>query len=81
MPKLIRFVLVNSLIGMAIGWAVAFGLVWFNINGLGGMFAKSDSQFLVAVILALSFGSTFGFAYVTTAVMLLPTDKDEFDKI
>jgi hypothetical protein len=81
MPKLIRFVLVNSLIGMAIGWAVAFGLVWFNINGLGDMFAKSDSQFLVAVILGLSFGSTFGFAYVTTAVMLLPTDKDEFDKI
>lgn len=81
MPKLIRFVLVNSLIGMAIGWAVAFGLIWFNVNGLGDMFARSDSKWIVALILGASFGSTFGFAYVTTAVLLLPTDKDEFDKL
>ncbi|NJR13311.1 MAG: hypothetical protein HC779_02280 [Phyllobacteriaceae bacterium] len=81
MPKLIRFVVVNSLIGIAIGFAVAFALVWFNINGLGSMFANSDSKLIVAIILGSSFGSTFGFAYVTTAVMLLPTDKDEFDKI
>lgn len=81
MPKLVRFVLVNSLIGMAIGWLVAFGLIWFNVNGLGGMFARSDSKLVVALILGASFGSTFGFAYVTTAVLLLPTDKDEFDKL
>jgi hypothetical protein len=80
-PKLIRFVVVNSLIGIAIGFAVAFGLVWFNINGLGDMFARSDSKAIVALILGASFGSTFGFAYVTTAVLLLPTDKDDFDKI
>jgi hypothetical protein len=81
MPKLIRFVLVNALIGMLIGWAVAFGLVWFNVNGLGQMFANSDAKLVVALILGSSFGSTFGFAYVTTAVLLLPVDKDKFDKV
>ena len=81
LPKIVRFVLKNSLIGAVIGWSIAAGLIWFNINGLGQMFHNTDSKLAVIFILGLSFGSTFAFAYLTTAVLLLPTDKDEFDKV
>ncbi|MCU0831587.1 MAG: hypothetical protein MUC58_08750 [Rhizobiaceae bacterium] len=81
MPKLIRFVIVNSAIGVLIGWGVAFAMMWFNVNGLGQMYMHAEHQGIIAFILMLSFGVTFGFAYLTTAVMMIPTDKDEFDKL
>jgi hypothetical protein len=81
MPKLIRFVVINSIIGILIGWAIAFGLMWFNVNGFGQMYMQAEHKGILAFILMLSFGMTFGFAYLTTAVMLVPTDKDEFDRM
>ena len=80
LPKLVRFVMINSLIGILIGWAVAFG-VWFNIAGFGDRFFQSHDKPIIAFILAMSFGITFGFGYLTTAVLLLPTDKDDFDRL
>jgi len=81
MPKLVRFVLTNSAIGIVIGWIVAAGLVWFNIGGFGDRFAHSHDKPTIIFILALSFGVTFGFAYLTTAVLLMPSDKDNFDRL
>ena len=81
MPKLIRFVLVNSLIGIAIGWFIAAALLFTDVGGLGSLFANSNMKPQILAILGMSFGTTFGFGYLATAVMLLPTDKDEFDKI
>lgn len=80
LPKLIRFVMINSAIGIVIGWAVAGLLVWFNIRGLGELVMHSRHRLVAIIVLATSFGVTFGFGYLTTAVLLLPTDKDEFDK-
>lgn len=80
-PKLIRFVLINSAIGVLIGWLVAAGVVYFNINGFGDLVLGSSSRVAAIFILLMSFGSTFGFAVMATAVMLMPVDKDEFDKL
>lgn len=81
LPKLIRFVLVNSAIGMLIGWAIAGAVLYLDIGGFGTMLARSSSKLTVLFILAMSFGSTFAFAYLATAVWLLPTDKDDFDRM
>ena len=81
MPKLIRFVLRNSLIGMVIGWLIAAGIVWFNLGGFGDRFLQSKDKPVVVLILAVSFGVTFAFAYLTTSLLLLPTDKDDFDRL
>jgi hypothetical protein len=81
MPKLIRFVIVNTLAGVLIGWVLAAAVVYFNINGFGDLILGSSSRIAAIFILLLSFGGTFGFAVMATAVMLMPVDKDEFDKL
>ena len=81
MPKLIRFILINSFAGIVFGWLVAAGMVHFNIAHLGELFARTDHKLTAAALLALTFGITFGFAFVATAVMLIPTDKDNFDRM
>jgi len=81
MPKLIRFVLLNSALGVLIGWVVAAAVVYFNINGFGDLIWRSSSRIAAVFILMVSFGTTFGFAVMATAVMLMPSDKDEFDKL
>lgn len=80
LPKLVRFVMVNSAIGIVIGWAVAGFLVYFNIHGFGELVMHSRHRIPAIIVLASSFGITFGFGYLTTSILLLPTDKDEFDK-
>ncbi|KGF70178.1 hypothetical protein LL06_06755 [Hoeflea sp. BAL378] len=81
MPKLIRFVLVNTAFGVLIGWLVAAGVVYSNINGFGDLIWSSSSRVAGVFILMVSFGTTFGFAVLATAVMLMPVDKDDFDKL
>lgn len=81
LPKLVRFLAVNALIGVAVGWLVAAGVIYFNINGFGDVFMHSSQRWTAVFILALSFGSTFAFASVATAVWLLPSRKDDFDRI
>lgn len=81
MPKLIRFIIINSTIGILLGWAICAAMLYLNVSGIGELFMRSQQKMTVLVILALSFGVTFGFGYLTTAIMLLPTDKDEFEKL
>lgn len=80
MPKLIKFVILNSTIGVVIGWAICAAFLYMNVGGIGELFMRSQQKATVLFILGMSFGVTFGFGYLTTAVILLPTDKDEFDK-
>jgi hypothetical protein len=80
-PKLIRFVVVNSVAGILIGWLVAAGLIWFNVGGFGELVWHSRQRGVALFILAMSFGVTFAFAFLATALMLLPGDKDHFDRI
>ena len=81
LPKLVRFVVKNSLMGMVIGWLLASAVVYFDFNGFGSLVMESSHVAVALFIMFFSFGITFGFAYLTTAVLLLPTDKDDFDRV
>lgn len=80
-PKLVRFVVVNSATGVLIGWLVAAGVIWFNVGGFGELVWHSSQRGVALFILAMSFGVTFAFAFLATALMLLPGDKDRFDRV
>ena len=43
--------------------------------------ANRYARAVALFILAMSFGVTFGFAFLATAVILLPRDKDSFDRM
>ena len=81
MPKLIRFVVINSAIGILIGWGVAALLIWNNIGGLGNLYANASNKLAVIALMGMSFGVTFGFGYLSTAVLLIPDRKDDFDRM
>lgn len=52
-----------------------------NLNGFGALLLHSDHVAVALFIVYFSFGLTFAFAYLTTAVLLLPTTREEFDRI
>ncbi len=81
MPKLVRFVILHSALGVAAGWLIAAAVVWFDVNGFGTLVLHAQSPLTAIFILMMSFGSTFAFAALATAVMLIPTDKDDFDRL
>ena len=56
-------------------------MVHFNIGNLGELISHTDHKVAAVALLGLTFGITFGFAYLATAVMLIPTSKDDFDKL
>lgn len=66
---------------MLIGWLVAGAVVYLNIHDFGDLVLWSSSRTAAFFIPLVCFGSTFGFALMATAVMLMPVDKDEFDKL
>lgn len=81
MPKLIRFVIINSLIGILIGWVFSGAMLYFDVGGIGQLFMRSTDKLVILFLLGISSGVTFGFAYLTTAILLMPTDKDGFDRL
>lgn len=75
MPKLIRFVIVNASFGVFVGWLIAAAVVYYNLNGFGDLVLGSKSRITAFFILFVSFGSTFGFAVLATAIMLIPVQE------
>ena len=78
LPKLIRFLGMHAAFGAALGIGIAGALLWLDVAGLGRLFAAEQSGFAAGLLYFGSFAFTFASAAMGTAVMLLPTSKDEF---
>lgn len=70
MTPLIRFLLKWSLIGMVAGWVFAGLLLVTDTGGIGGLWLRSDQRIVSLLVLALSFGVSFGQVTVLAAVLL-----------
>jgi hypothetical protein len=77
MPKLVKFVLKWSAIGIAIGWVVLAALLVTNIGGLTGMVWRQSGGFLALAVLMLSFAVTFGQVTVMAAVLSLTSKEGD----
>ena len=72
LPKLVRFLIVHALIGMALGVGVTAFIIWKNIFGLGDLFGQSRLGMIVfGVQMALTLGA------VQIGVAVLSMDKDD----
>ncbi len=70
LPKLIRFMLIHAANGMVIGCCFLFGLIWFDVLGIGALLEKDDSG-LATAVLFFQTSLTFGAVSMGVAVMNL----------
>jgi len=73
LPKLVRFLIVHALIGMALGIAVTALIIWKNIFGLGGLFGKST---LGMFVFGFQMAMTLGAVQIGVAVLSMGRDDD-----
>jgi hypothetical protein len=74
--RLVRFVITNVLIGMAVGCAFAGLVLYFDIGGLWRLISRASNPYAPLALLFGSFMITFGSIVCGTAIMLLPKDDD-----
>jgi hypothetical protein len=71
MPELIRFVLRNAALGIAVGWIMVGAMLAFDFAGMGTLIFNSGVAYIAIPMLLAGFGITFGSAQVGFAVMAL----------
>ncbi len=70
LPRLVRFVLRNIGIGVAIGWSMLAAILYLDVGGLWSLISHSSYWFAAVFLLAGGFAVTFGPAAVATAVLM-----------
>jgi hypothetical protein len=74
LPRLVRFLDLHALLGVAVGICVAAALLVNDTAGIGTLFARSGSILVAGVLYFGGFAVTFGMGAIGTAVLLLPED-------
>lgn len=73
LPKLVRFMIVHALIGMALGVAATALIIWKNVFGLGALFGQSP---LAMFVFGFQMALTLGAVQIGVAVLSMDTDDD-----
>ncbi len=81
MPKLFRFLLINTLVGVGASWLLLAALLMADVWGLGGLVARSQDGVLAIAMLAAGFAITFGSASVATAVLTMRYEDEDSGKM
>lgn len=76
MPKLLSFLAIHCLIGIAVAGLLVLGLIWTDAAGLGTLILKSQEPWIALITLGVGFSITFGSVSMATAIMSLPFDQD-----
>ncbi len=71
LPRLIRFLLRNCLLGIAVGWGVLLALLLGDAFGLGSLVLTSPWRGTALFLLFAGFAITFGSLAMGTAVFLV----------
>lgn len=71
---LLRFLVRNCLIGIAVGWGILATLLYLDVARLGQLLLGSDQWFLTLLLAATGFAVTFGGLAMGTAIFLLPKE-------
>ncbi|WP_435312406.1 hypothetical protein [Primorskyibacter sedentarius] len=76
MPKLIRLYITQVAIGFGISAAFVFGLLWFDVAGLGHLVGQSDVGVLAALMLWVFNGIVFAGVQFGISIMRMQ-ERDE----
>ncbi len=70
--RLLRFLAVNALIGIVVGWVLLAALILLDVARLGQLLWASEDRVTTIILAAAGFGVTFGSLAMGTAIFLLP---------
>jgi hypothetical protein len=77
MPRIVRFLGINCVIGFVLGVVVGVTIVSTNIGGLRELLATSPDQIVATIALLFFCGLTFAALTMAGAVMALPYKDDQ----
>ncbi len=73
--EMLGFLALNASFGAALGFLVAFAIVWLDFGGLGSSLSRSSHPILPTIMLAVPLALTFAAAVTASAVMSMPYRK------
>lgn len=76
MPKLLKFLLVNAVIGFGVAVVFVAALIVLDVGGFSTLTARSDVALMAVSVLTFFLGLTFASVQMGIAVMMLPKDDD-----
>ena len=74
--RLVKYVLMAALEGIAGGWVFLLILLWTDIGGLGTLVHSSPDKTVALITLLMSFGVTFGFVGLGWRIMVMLPEED-----
>lgn len=78
MPKLIRFYIINCIIGFTLSAIFVTAIMWFNVANLWHLVSGSDIGLMAIVVFWVLNGIVFAGVQFGVAVMLM-ADRDDND--
>jgi hypothetical protein len=79
MPKLIRFYIINCVIGFTVAAIFTGAIMWFNVANLWHLISGSDIGVMAIIVFWVLNGIVFAGVQFGVAVMLM-ADKDDDDE-
>lgn len=79
MPKLIRFYILNCIIGFTVSAVFTFAIMWFNVANLWHLVSSSDIGLMAIIVFWVLNGIVFAGVQFGVAVMLMADNDDKDD--
>ena len=73
--EMLGFLALNASLGAAIGFLVAFAIVWLDLGGLGTSLSRSSHPVLPTIMMAVPLALIFAAAVTASAIMTMPYRK------
>jgi hypothetical protein len=80
MPKLIRFYIINCVIGFAVAAVFTGGVLWFNVANLWQLVRGSDVGVMAVAVFWVLNGIVFAGVQFGVALMLMSDEDDDDDR-
>ncbi len=80
MPKLIRFYIINCVIGFAVAGVFTALILWFNVANMWHLVSGSDIGLMAVVVFWVLNGIVFAGVQFAVAIMLMDDSDDDDDE-
>ena len=78
--RMLRFMMLNALIGSAIGAATAAAVILLDLGGIGTRIAMAANPVVPVLLLVVPFAALFGGAATASAILLMPYETKYKDR-